>query len=78
MKKSALSHLNRLERAERADLVTFGHGIDAAVCTNCMYVDPEKDHCNHPLVDQVLKSGADRMCCSFWDRPGTKREWEKK
>lgn len=68
-----------LERAKKADLVTFGRSIDGTRCANCMYVArrDNADHCDHPKVMQELKDGAEHMCCKFWDRPGTKREWQE-
>jgi len=67
----------RLDRAKEADLVTLPDNIQGTNCGNCFFFDPEKKEgfCNHVKVLQHVTS---RMCCSFWDAPGTKREWETK
>lgn len=60
------------ERAAAADLVTLPKGEKVDNCTNCKFV--EKDYCAHPRMMMALKSGADRMCCSYWDREGVVHE----
>lgn len=62
-----------LQRAKDADLVTFGPGVTGTKCANCEYVDGHT--CKHPKVSQTLADPA-KMCCIYWDRPGTKRAWE--
>lgn len=68
-----------LERAKKADLVTFAPGVQGAVCANCEYVTAKDggDYCENPEVDQPLPDGRLRQCCSFWDAPGTQRQWKE-
>jgi hypothetical protein len=67
-----------LKRAEAADLITFPVDVHGARCTNCAYYrkvrEPNYGYCFHPKVSQEVN---ERMCCSFWDAPGTVRPWEK-
>lgn len=65
-----------IQRAKTADLITFPKRVTGAVCSNCRFVNLDKQYCNHPEVDQDLFDGVSRMCCSFWDADGTKRAWE--
>lgn len=66
-----------LARAKKADLVTLAPDVTGTNCANCEYVRPGEDYCDHPKVDQHLPAPAARSCCALWDRPGTKRAWEK-
>ncbi len=66
---------SRLERAKNADLVTFPKEVEGANCANCQFVDLKNKYCTHTEVDQKV---APNMCCSYWNAPGTKREWENK
>jgi hypothetical protein len=64
---------NKLERAKAADLVTLPETIVGTNCSNCIFIDLETKTCKHP---QVLQKVSERMCCAFWDAPGTLRAWE--
>jgi hypothetical protein len=69
-----------LKRAESADLVTLPDDVSGTTCASCQYVrvGPRggvHDYCDHEKVDQPLPDTAERMCCRYWDRPGTKRAW---
>lgn len=63
-----------LERAKKADLVTLPKGVAGTNCGNCRFVDD--DRCDNPKVNQRLKDGPKRMCCIYWDAPGTKRAFK--
>jgi hypothetical protein len=79
MKESGLlkSEKEDLKRAEKADLVTFPPSVkDGVKCSNCHFVDILNSFCKHPEVNQRLKDGVEKMCCSYWNAPGTKREWD--
>lgn len=70
----AADDLDRLDRAEHADLITLPENITGTNCSNCKFVDLKTKMCNHPEVNQKV---SERMCCKYWDAEGTKREWEK-
>jgi hypothetical protein len=65
---------SRLERAKAADLVTLPENVEGTNCGNCQFVDLKTKFCNH---EKVLQTVSPRMCCIFWNAPGTKREWVK-
>lgn len=54
------------ERAIAAGLITFPQGIEAVNCANCQYF--KANYCNHPQVKLEVTA---KMCCNFWDKPGT-------
>lgn len=62
---------SQLERAEHSDLITLPDGIEGTNCGNCEYV--RETYCVHPEVDQEVSP---RMCCKYWDAPGTHRAWK--
>jgi hypothetical protein len=64
-----------LERARDADLVTLPPDIPGTNCANCKHIDG--NICRHKLVAQVLDNPK-HQCCIYWDRPGTKRAWERR
>ena len=67
-----------LQRAKDADLVTFGPGVTGTKCGNCQFLTKYQGaHCIHPKVNQPIPE-PEKMCCIYWDRPGTKRAWEKR
>lgn len=39
-------------------------------CGNCQYFDKARDYCDHPALCMRV---TERMCCIFWDAPGTRR-----
>src|SRR5690606_33694290 len=52
-----------LDRAEEADLITLpGSGKPQS-----------QGFCKHSEVKQDVN---DRMCCAYWDAPGTYRQWD--
>lgn len=65
-------------RAKQADLVTLPNNIKGTNCSNCQFVHITDDkagqgYCRHPKVDQPVTA---RMCCIYWDAPGTERIWQ--
>ena len=71
--EKAVENDTRLERAKKADLITLPEDIEGVNCSNCQFIDLKK-FCTHP---DVMQSVSERMCCSFWNAPGAKREWIK-
>lgn len=53
-----------LKLAEKADLITLpGDGKPRT-----------KFHCSHKDINQFVN---ERMCCIYWDAPGTYRQWQE-
>lgn len=74
MADGALAQSSALERAKAADLVTLPPDVTGTNCANCRFVSGNT--CLNPHVHQHLADGATRMCCIYWDAPGTKRAWQ--
>lgn len=62
-----------IERAKNADLIELPRDVDGTNCGNCKFINSERRYCNHPKVDQEVHP---RLCCAFWDKPGSIRIWE--
>lgn len=64
-----------IERAKKADLLTFPKDISGTNCYNCKFISnktKEKGFCTHPKVKQLVNG---RMCCAFWDNSGAIRSY---
>jgi len=67
-------------RAEDSDLITLPVSIVGTNCANCKFIGEVQSRagnvkaafCNHPQVEQMVTN---RMCCIFWDTPGTRRDF---
>lgn len=69
------SDLIDLRRAVSADLVTLPLNVEGTNCWNCSFISNGQGparFCHHPQVWQPV---TERMCCAFWDAPGTLRAW---
>lgn len=71
---------SQADRAKAADLVILPENVQGTNCSNCQFVQlidekEGKGYCKHPKVDQPVTA---RMCCIYWDAPGTRRIWEQR
>lgn len=62
-------------RARKADLIILPEAVQGTNCSNCQFVEiidknAGTGYCQHPQVRQMVTA---RMCCIFWDAPGTQR-----
>ena len=55
-----------------ADFVTFPEGV-TATCGTCQF--NRGGVCRHDKINGQPVN--ERNCCSYWDAPGTLREWEE-
>ncbi len=65
-------------RAKQADLIILPDNVQGTNCSNCRFVNISdkatgQGYCRHPQVDQPVSA---RMCCIYWDAPGTQRVWQ--
>lgn len=70
---------DEISRARKADLITLPEGVKGTNCGNCQFVkitnaEQGNGFCTHPLLQQNVTN---RMCCIYWDTPGTERVWEQ-
>jgi len=67
-----------LSRAKHADLITFTQDIPGTNCFNCQWIrdkSQEAGYCSNKEIRQYVNG---RMCCNYWNKPGTLRAWENK
>lgn len=59
---------------KRFDLIDLPADVTGTSCSNCQFVDLDKDFCTHESIQLPVNS---RMCCKEWDAPGTGRPWQQ-
>jgi hypothetical protein len=65
-----------IERAKKADLISFPKNINGTNCFNCQWIGDKKDgiaFCHNKHIKQYVNG---QMCCNLWDKDKTFRAWE--